>query len=376
MSRIDDLIAKYCPGGVKRFSLSSLGKISIGEFVHKNKQNPSGEYPVFNGGTSNTGFYDEYNNTGNKIIISARGANAGFVNRIFVNYWAGNSCYTIEITDGSVDWNYVYYVLKKDQLSLIGQQQTGGIPAISKKQIENLQIPVPPLPVQQEIVRILDSFSELEKELEKELETREKQYEYYRNQLLSFGERGERTHNVKWAKLGDVLSFKRGIRVVKAQLSQTEGYPVFQNSLMPLGFFEKYNCAEKTVFIIMAGAAGGIGYSNERFWAADDCYYFENQSDIIARYLYHVLMSRRQFILSGVRKASIPRLSKSFIEKIQIPIPPLPEQERIVAILDKFDELVNDISIGLPAEIDARLKQYEYYRNKLLTFPMTGDNND
>ena len=65
-----------------------------------------------------------------------------------------------------------------------------------------------------------------------------------------------------------------------------------------------------------------------------------------------------------------------FIEKIQIPIPPLPEQERIVAILDKFDELVNDISIGLPAEIDARLKQYEYYRNKLLTFPMTGDNND
>ncbi len=118
----------------------------------------------------------------------------------------------------------------------------------------------------------------------------------------------------------------------------------------------------------MAGAAGGIGYSASRFWAADDCYYFEDKSEIVTRYLYHFLMTKRNVILSGVRKASVPRLSKNVIENLQIPLPPLAEQERIVAILDKFDALVNDISVGLPAELKARRKQYEYWRNKLLDF--------
>ena len=88
----------------------------------------------------------------------------------------------------------------------------------------------------------------------------------------------------------------------------------------------------------------------------------------MSRFLYYVLLNKQYYIRSRVRKASIPRLSRSVVEKIQIPIPPLAEQERIVSILDKFDALVNDISIGLPAEIEARQKQYEYYREKLLSF--------
>ena len=116
--------------------LKEVASVSIGEFVHKNKQNPNGVYPVYNGGTSNTGFYDEFNRTANKIIISARGANAGFVNRVFVDFWAGNSCYTISVKEKYLDWNFTYYVLKNSENKLINEQQKGGIPAVSKKQVE------------------------------------------------------------------------------------------------------------------------------------------------------------------------------------------------------------------------------------------------
>ena len=180
---LQNLINKLCPNGVEFKELKKIATITIGEFVHRDKQNSNGLYPVFNGGTTETGFYDEFNNSGNKIIVSARGANAGFVNKIFKSFWAGNSCYTIGIDDqDKINWIYIFYYLKKSQNKLIGEQQKGGIPAISKKQIEEFKIPIPPLAVQQEIVRILDSFTELEAELE----ARKKQYEYYRNQLLSF----------------------------------------------------------------------------------------------------------------------------------------------------------------------------------------------
>lgn len=161
----------------------------------------------------------------------------------------------------------------------------------------------------------------------------------------------------------------RGVRVIKSQLNaKAEGHPVYQNSLIPLGYYDKANCVANTPFVISAGAAGDIGYSDKPYWAADDCLYFLNKVDLNARYLYFILMNNQTSIKAQVRKASIPRLSRKALEKILIPIPPLEEQERIVKILDKFEALCNDISVGLPAEIKARQQQYEYYRNKLLTF--------
>ena len=169
--------------------LEEIATITIGEFVHKDYQDSAAAYPVYNGGTSPTGYYDKFNNTGNKIIVSARGANAGFVNRISKPYWAGNSCYSVGIKDSEkMDWGFVYYFLKGNESKLIGSQQKGGIPAVSKKQMEIIMIPVPPLVIQKEIVRFLDTFTELTAELEAELSLREKQYEYYRNIFLTFPE--------------------------------------------------------------------------------------------------------------------------------------------------------------------------------------------
>ena len=169
MSKLEELMQELCPNGVEYKEIKDIANVSIGEFVHKSKQNPNAEYPVFNGGITNTGFYDEFNRTANKIIISARGANAGFVNRVFSNFWSGNSCYTIDVTDCTIDWNFLYYWLKSKEQKLLGDQQKGGIPAVSKKQVERFITPVPPLPVQAEIVRILDNFTELTAELTAEL---------------------------------------------------------------------------------------------------------------------------------------------------------------------------------------------------------------
>lgn len=254
------------------------------------------------------------------------------------------------------DFRYLYHVMKNIQYVPVNHTRQW----IEK--YSNFKIPLPPLPVQEEIVRILDKFTELTEELTAELTARKKQYEYYKDNLLTF------TDEVKQQKLIEVVAIKRGIRVVKNQLSSNNSYPVYQNSLTPLGFYDKSNVNSNTTFIIVAGAAGEIGYSYIDFWAADDCYYFVCNNNIINRYLYYVLLKNKTVLLSKVRKASIPRLSRLAIEQISIPIPPLAEQQRIIDILDRFDKLCNDISEGLPAEIEARQKQYEYYRDKLLTF--------
>ena len=171
---------------------------------------------------------------------------------------------------------------------------------------------------------------------------------------------------VEYKTLGEVVVISRGIRVVRSQLSESaEGrYPVFQNSMTPLGYFEKSNCLKDTTFVISAGAAGEIGYSYSAFWAADDCYYFECPESLSSRYLYYALLSQQAVIFSRVRKASIPRLPRAVIDKLKIPLPPLEVQREIVRILDAFTELTAELT----AELDARKKQYEYYSATILNF--------
>lgn len=171
-------------------------------------------------------------------------------------------------------------------------------------------------------------------------------------------------NGVEFHSIEDVADVARGVRVVRSQLADQGSYPVFQNSLTPMGYYEKQNCNADTAFIIAAGAAGEIGYSYSDFWAADDCYFFKCSKALSSRYLYHMLLWKQPFLKSRVRKASIPRLSRDHIEQLSIPVPPLPVQEEIVRILDSFTKLEAE----LEAELEARRRQYEYYRDKLLNF--------
>lgn len=175
-------------------------------------------------------------------------------------------------------------------------------------------------------------------------------------------------NGVEYVKIGDIAVISRGIRVVKEQLKTDGEIPVYQNSLKPLGYHEKANCPADTVFVIGAGAAGAVGYSKVAFWAADDCYYFKCSENLDSRYLYFAMIKNKSVILSKVRKASIPRLSKSDIEKILIPVPPIEVQREIIRILDEYSAKNEQLINELYAEIDLRKKQYNYYLDKILTF--------
>ena len=249
------------------------------------------------------------------------------------------------------------------------------VTSIRKPMIEDFEVPLPPLYIQSEIVHILDSFTLLTAELTAELTARQKQYAFYRDYLLDFSNEDVTKKipdidcsNVEYKRLGDIAIIERGKRLVRNDLSQEIGYPVYQNALKPLGYYTDKNRNANSVFIIGAGAAGEIGYSYVDYWAADDCFTFVCDDKLIQRYLYFLLMSKQAYLKNNVRKSSIPRLPRIALENMEIPVPPLSVQENIVKILDRFDKLNNDMSEGLPAEIEARKKQYEYYRDTLLSF--------
>ena len=167
---------------------------------------------------------------------------------------------------------------------------------------------------------------------------------------------------VEWKKLGDICELERGVRVIKKDLQEGGLVPVYQNSLTPLGYFDKSNYPENTPFVICAGAAGEVGICSKPFWAADDCTCILCSSSANKKYIYYCLLVNQHTLKSQVRKASVPRLSKDVIGKLIVPIPSMSEQERIVGILDTFTSSIDN----LKQQIAQRRKQYEYYRDQLL----------
>ena len=238
-------------------------------------------------------------------LLSARGANAGYVNRVFTNFWSGNSCYSIDVNASSVDWNYVYFCLKNGEKKLLGEQQKGGIPAISKKQVEQFRIPTPPLPVQQEIVRILDSFTELTAELT----ARRKQYEYYRDELLTFGDDVPR---IPLSEVGPVCMCKR---ILKSQTNDVGGILFYKmgtfgkaaNAYISENTYEeyrsKYNFPKKGDILI--SAAGTIGrtvvYDGEPAYFQDSniVWIANDESKILNRFLIHCYAMKPWYVSTG-----------------------------------------------------------------------------
>lgn len=369
MSKLNDLIKELCPDGVEYKKLNEISEMKRGTSVTK-KDIIEGDIPVISGGREPAYYCDTFNRDGETITVAGSGAGAGYV-----QYWTVPifvcDAFSIKGKD-CVKTKYLYYYLSNMQEYIYSTKKGGGVPHVHISSIDNMKIPIPPLPVQCEIVRILDNFtaltSALTSALTAELTAQRKRYSGLLNSLLSYEGRSTQD-GVLWKKLDDAVGIKRGVRVVKAQLNEVGEYPVYQNSLTALGNYNYFNCNANKTFLITAGAAGEIGYSYVPFWAADDCYYFEcNDSGLMERYLYYALKTRQYKLKRMVRNASVPRLGRYSIENLLIPVPSLEEQQRIVDILDRFDKLCNDLSEGLPAEIAARQKQYEYYRDKLLTF--------
>ena len=282
----------------------------------------------------------------------------------------------IQTTDERVLPEYLYQVLSDDAFFSYDMQHAKGakMPRGNKDKILDYIIPIPPLSVQSRIVEILDKFTALEAELEQqlqaELELRKKQYQHYREQLLNFYYTPPSEFNVVYRKLGEMCDVLRGRRLTKKQLSQDkEGFAVYHGGIVPIGYYPTANRKANSTMVINVGAsAGTVGYSREDFWSSDGCFCFTENSILLQRFLFYYLQSIEHKIKSKVRVAGIPTLDANILYNLEIPIPPLSEQERIVEILDKFDTLTNSISEGLPLEIQLRRQQYEYYREQLLDF--------
>ena len=254
---------------------------------------------------------------------------------------------------------------------------------------KSIQIPLPPLSVQQEIVRILDKFTTLEAELEAELEARKKQYEYYRDHLLTFGD------EVEWKTLGEIsllyggLTGKNKTDFEEGNASYISYKNIFDNIEIDFDKLEKVKVAISenqnkvrygdVLFTGSSETSEEAGMSSAITTAIDDNVYlnsfsfglrFNNDIAITPDFSKHLFRSHFMRMTISKTASGVTRfnISKERFKKISIPLPSLSEQQRIAAILDKFDTFVNSISEGLPKEIELRRKQYEYYREQLLSF--------
>ena len=174
---------------------------------------------------------------------------------------------------------------------------------------------------------------------------------------------------VAYVALETVCLISKGIQFNKKDMHDEGTYPVINGGINPSGYIEQYNQEEKTITISQGGASAGfVNWLDTKFWAGAHCYVLKPTNNVLNRYLFHFVKSKEYKLQECQYGAGIPALAKSTVASLEIPVPPLPVQSEIVRILDRFDALCNDLTSGLPAEIEARKKQYEYYRDKLLTF--------
>lgn len=388
MSKLDELINQYCPMGVEYKELGKYAKIETGTQLNKTNLTETGVYPVYNGGIYQSGYYHEYNAKENTIAISQGGASAGFVNFVKSKFWAGAHCYTIIVDENILNNKYVYYILKNSQNKLMDSKVGAGIPGLNRKEIQNLLLPIPPLQVQEEIVKILDNFTNLTAELEAELESRKKQYEYYRDELLELGDR------VEYKNICEIFDIKGGYTPSKANSLYWEdgNIPWFRmedirnngsiltkskqyiNKLGLRRLFKNNSIILATTATIGEHALVKVEFvANQQFsiFELKDIYLDTINMDFMNYYFYKI----DEWCKNNINVSGFASVDMKGLKKIQIPIPSREEQERIVAILDKLYKLVNDMTKeGLPAEIEKRKQQYEYYRNKLLTFDEVNKN--
>ena len=244
-------------------------------------------------------------------------------------------------------------------------QHGSSYPAISDKEVKAYEIPVPPLPIQNEIVKLLDNFTELTAELTAELQLRKKQYSFYRDSLLNFSRDDA---EVEWKTLGEttksISSGKNKIRVVDGE------YPVYGSTGI-IGYCTNFVYEHAQILVARVGSVGYVQIADGRYDVSDNTLIVDVLSTINMKYIFYYLGYMNLSRLA--HGAGQPLITAGQLKKLIIPIPPLETQAKIVSILDRFDALCHDLTQGLPAEIAARKKQYEYYRDKLLTFPRKGE---
>jgi type I restriction enzyme S subunit len=389
MSKLEQLLEGV---EVEWKTLGDTCEIKTGKGITKKDSSDSAPYPIISGGKEPMGYFEKFNRIENTVTISRVGANAGYVSYIETKFYLNDKCFSIlpiEKYKTKIDSKFLFYILKAKETSITELQSEGGVPTINTTKVGGIDLPIPPFAIQKEIVRILDTFAELIAELTAELTARKKQYNYYREQLFVFDENEVQHLPMAVASIGE---FQRGKRFVKTDLI-TEGVPSIHYGEMythygpwaneTISFVSEKLLKDKNLRVANKGdvvivAAGetiediGVGTAwlgEQGVVVHDAC--FSYKTILNTKYVAYFTRTKQYHdqIKKHISSGKISAINAKGLGKAIIPFPLFKEQERIVSILDKFDILTTSISEGLPKEIELRKKQYEYYRDMLLTFP-------
>ena len=386
MSRLQELIQTLCPDGIEYKRLGSLCDLSRGKVYSKPYITAhAGNYPVYSSQTANNGELGRistYDYDGEYLTWTTDGAYAGTIFHRKGKFSITNVCGLIAVKFPEIlNLRFLYYWLSIKAQEYVYRGM--GNPKLMSNQMAPIEIPIPPLAVQEEIVRILDAFTSYAAELQ----ARKEQYAYYRDQLLTFDEHAE---GVEWKKLGEIGTFTRGNGLQKKDFTDVgigcihygQIYTYYGTSASQIKTHVNNELARKlakvnTGNLVIACTSENIDdvckavawLGNEEIVTGGHaCVFSHNEEPKYIAYFFQTSsfdLQKKKY----ARGTKVIDIKTSDLEKILIPIPSLSEQQRIVSILDKFEALVNDLTEGLPAEIAAVQEQYEYYRNKLLSFP-------
>ena len=390
MSKIFDLINELCPNGVEFVKLGEIADIGTGS-SNRQDEDSNGKYPFYvrskNILKSNTFEFDE-----TAIIIPGEGGIGDIFHYIDGKYALHQRAYRICVFCKKMDTKFLYYIMCCHFKKYILAKSVGATAtSIRKPMLENFKLPVPPMEVQREIVRILDSFTLLTAELTAELTARKKQYEFYRDFLLSFDELDKNGGGCELKMLGEICELIRGNGLQKKDFVES-GVPAIHYGQI----YTYYGTfASKTKSFVSVDTARNLKKVN--FGDVVITNTSENLQDVGKAVVYlgkeqavtgghaTILKPKNTFLgkffvylsqtayfynekVKYAKGTKVIDVSASDMSKILIPVPSLQTQQKVVDILDKFDTLVNSITEGLPREIELRRKQYEHYRELLLNF--------
>lgn len=401
MNKIEKMIQELCPDGVEWKELGEICELKNGYTPSKTNKEfwENGTIPWFrledirkNGRVLSNSLQHVSRNaikggkvfTANSLIVSTT-ATIGEVALITVPFLCNQQITAVmkkQKYEKDLDIKFLFYYLQILSSDMKKGINEGSFPIVSLSKMRSFKIPVPPLPIQEKIVKILDKFTDYVTELTAELTLRQKQYSFYRDKLLSFE---DEVYEVEWKTLGEVGKVSMCKRIMKNQTLEQGEVPFYKigtfgknaNAYISRELFEDYR--EKFSYPklgdILISASGTIGktviFDGEPAYFQDSniVWLEHDETQVLNKYLFYFYQMNPWKIENG---GTIGRLYNDSILKTKIPVPPLDIQKRIVQVLDNFDIVCNDLNIGLPKEIELRQKQYEYFRNKLLTFTAEG----
>lgn len=401
MSKLQELIDRLCPHGVEFRPLGEVVELldSQRKPVSKGKRK-EGIYPYY-GANGIQDYVDAFIFDGTFLLIGEDGSvinpdKSPVLNWAEGKIWVNNHAHILKETE-IANLRFIFYALQVTDVSDIVR---GTPPKLNQANLKGIKIPIPPIEVQEEIVRILDTFSAHAAELQAELQARKEQYEYYRNLLLSFNPSasddeptlttwGGHSYKIAWKTMGEIGKFIRGNGLQKKDFTDSgvgcihygQIYTHYGTFATETKSFVNSKLAERLLRvrpgdIILACTSENVEdvgkavawLGNEDIVTGGHSVVFKHSEN--PKFIAYFLQTRLFFQQKKkyAYGAKVIDIKTEDLAKILIPIPPIELQEKIVAILDRFETLVNDLTQGLPAEIAAVREQYEYYRNKLLTF--------